>query len=343
MNERQDNDSTTPDSTPDTEGRASASRPDTNFDRAYALIDTIAAYCIRRDRDERRWVIVRRAFITLAVLMGVGTWVMLYAPMLGFQRGPTEPGIGVIPVTGVIGAPRGASADLLVPTIERACRAGRTRAVVLRIASPGGSPTDAERIGEALALCRQEGRPRKEVVAIIEGVGASAAYMIAANADHIVANRYAQVGSIGAVMRTYDAEGALEKLGVRERSYASGRFKTTNGMWSSNSPEQDELAQSMVDDVANLFIAEVQAARAGKLASDPDLFSGRTWLAAEALELGLIDEIGVFDTVLRSRYEDLSVHEYRPRQTFHDRMGMDALVDRLGASIVARLGGQHWE
>src|SRR5690606_34952158 len=125
-----------------------------------------------------------------AVLAVAFTWAALYGPMLGWSRGPTGDVVAVIPVSGAIGAQPSASAKQLVPLIDRACRSKTTKALVLNINSPGGSPGDAARIAEALQVCKQDDRSTP-VYAVIESTGASAAYLIAAGADEIYAGRYA--------------------------------------------------------------------------------------------------------------------------------------------------------
>ena len=174
--------------------------------RALEAFEDLADRFIDRELQNQRWQLLRRSALSVLVLGVLAMWVALYAPIFGIRLGPKVAGVAVVPIAGEIGGRGGVSADLLVPQIQAACRSARMEAVILRISSPVGSPSEAERIGQALDACRSQDTS-KPVIAVIEGMGASAAYMVAMQADEVVANRYALVGSIGAVMRTFDASG----------------------------------------------------------------------------------------------------------------------------------------
>ena len=311
----------------------------TDTRRLYELACEVAGHFISRDLEERRWARIKRFAVLGALGLSAATWFALYGPMLGWSTGPTDKSVGVIPIHGEIGGSLTGSADSLVPVIEAACKSTLIETVVLRVSSPGGSPSEAERIAGALESCRPSGKDakRKPVIAVIEQVGASAAYMVAMHADEVVASRYALVGSIGAVMRSFDASDALTRFGVRERVYASGDLKSSNSPWSQNSAAQDANNQALVEQVGNVFKAEVMAARGAKLRPSGDMFSGKAWLGADALELGLVDSLGTFEQLKATRFKGLNVHTYRPRQTFQDRIGLKAFAHELGAGFASAL------
>lgn len=303
----------------------------------------VTTLLLARERRERAWTTIKRTGALLAVLVMLVIWATLYAPMLGWSKGPTAEGIAVIPIRGAIGTggPAG-SARTLTPLIDRACRSPLTKAVVLTIDSPGGSPGEADRIGQSLMSCKRDGRAIP-VYAVVEGTGASAAYLVAARADQIYAARYALVGSLGAVMRSVDAADLASRLGVRERVYASGHLKSGNGPLSPNTPEQDALNQELVESVGEIFTAQIRELRGERLQQDPDLFSGRVWTAPDALKLGLIDEIGSLEELRQSALDGAPVHEYRPRETIQDRLGLTALVQTFAHTLATSLRETHLE
>lgn len=303
----------------------------------YGLLCEVAGAHIASLNEERKWRRRKRFFVSLLALIGLILWLLLYAPMLGLSAAPASRSIGVVPIQGEIGDQYGPNARKIVPAIERACSSSMTEAVVLRISSPGGSPTDAERIAGAVDACRagKDGKPGKRVIAVIENVGASAAYLVAVHADEVLATRYSMVGSIGAVMRSVDAEGAAKKFGLRERVYASGDLKAGNSPLTANTPAQDALSQELVDGIAKMFADEVRDRRGSKLKETPDMFSGRVWLAPEAVELGLIDQASTFEQLKAARFKDLSIHEFRPTQTFQDKIGLRAVAREFGAGIAS--------
>ncbi|MCD9046845.1 S49 family peptidase [Luteimonas sp. MHLX1A] len=295
------------------------------------FLDGLASHLVEKEQSERRWRTIKRASFLLVAVGVVAMWVLLYAPLLGWSRGPSTQVVAVIPIEGVIGSGQSGSADRVVPLIRRACESKLTTAVVMRIDSPGGSPADADEIGSALAACRADGRA-VPVLAVVDGLGASAAYLIAAHADEVFASRYALVGSLGAVMRNLDAATLAERLGLRERVYTSGPLKSGNSPWSVNTPEQDALNQALVEDMGQIFATQVRELRAGKLGDDPALFTGRVWTADAALGLGLVDGISSFEDLRSSRFDDLPTYEYRSRASFHDRIGLTARAFASGIS-----------
>lgn len=331
-------------STPETRSTPDRERAFTDLAvEAREILGDIATLLIERERRERAWTTIKRTGALLAVLAMLVIWATLYAPMLGWSKGPSTEGIAVIPITGGIGtgSPAG-SARTLVPLIERACRSSQSKALVLAINSPGGAPGDADRIGQSLATCKADGRAIP-VYAVIEGTGASAAYLIAARTDRIYAARYALVGSLGAVMRNIDAADLAHRLGVRERVYASGTLKSGNGTLSPNTPEQDALNQELVNSIGEIFTTQIRELRGKRLQDDPDLFSGRVWTAPDALKLGLIDEVGSLEELRQSALDGAPIHEYRPRETLQDRLGLTALVGTFASNLTSGLRETHLE
>lgn len=293
-----------------------------------ALTDNLAHALLEWElskREERRWLTVKR----IAIAIGATVFGLIYlaglAPNL-FSTEATEPTVAIIDVVGGIDSDAAASARKLVPVIERACEATTTKAIILRINSPGGSPTEAERIMAAVERCKAQ-KPEMPIDAVIEGTGASAGYMIATAADQIIANRYAIVGSIGAVLSGLDASAAAERLGLSERVIASGPLKATNYLFTENTPEQTKALQEVVDGLAREFRRQVEASRGERLKTDfPDLWSGRIWTADVAQQAGLVDHLSVLEDYLKASYPDLKVHNYRPRQSMQERLGIEAGV-----------------
>jgi len=176
--------------------------------------------------------------------------------------------------------------------------AGRddVRAIVLRIDSPGGTVAGTGDLADAVHAAAQ----RKEVVAVIEDLAASAAYWVASQASTVVANPSAYVGSIGAYTVLRDWSGADAARGVRTHVVRSGRYKGVGEPGAAI--DTDDLAdvQRVVDAAHGLFVAAVARGRGTRLSGEQleDLADGRVWIAGEAVGLGLIDQVGTFETVM---------------------------------------------
>lgn len=294
----------------------------------------------QRIRNENTWSTVKRTAILTAVIGGAIGYATLYAPMAGYSSGPSEASVAVLDIEGTIGGMYPSNADVLAPAIRRVCENTNVSGLVLRINSPGGSPSDAERIAAAVSECREAGT---RVVAVIEGTGASAAYMVALEADAIWANRYGVVGSIGAVMRSIDGSELADRLGLRERVYASGDQKAAGGILSPNTDKQDEAARELVDTVGGMFREDVRARRGDRLKETEDMWSGRTWVAGEAKALGLIDEVGVYEAAYRAEFGDLPEFRVSARPTLQDRLNLEDVTKRLAAHVVSELTEERLE
>ena len=294
----------------------------------------------QRIRNENTWSTVKRTAALTAIIGFAIAYITLYAPMAWKSRGPAEKSVAVLNIQGRIGGVNTSNADTIAPAIIRACANPNTAGLVLRINSPGGSPSEAERIASAIGGCRENG---KRVVAVIEGMGASAGYMLALEADTIWANRYGMVGSIGAVMRSIDGSELAGRLGLRERVYASGGQKSGGGILSPDTEEQKQAARDLVNAAGEMFRDDVRARRGDRLKETEDMWSGRTWLAREAKAVGLIDRVGVFEVAYREEFGDLPKYSVSTRPTFRGRMNLEEVTKRLASAVVTELTAERLE
>ena len=182
------------------------------------------------------------------------------------------------------------------------------KVVILEINSGGGSPSEAERITSEIDRLKK--KHPKPIVAVIGGLGASAAYMIAVHTDKIVAGKYSLVGSIGVIMQGYDAHKLAERLDVKQHVYASGPFKDLMNPLHEPSDAEKKVLQAIVDNAAHAFIAEVKIQRGKKLTRD-DIYTGQVWNGLDAIQFGLIDKIGTLESVTTD-YSDLKVSNFGP-------------------------------
>lgn len=118
------------------------------------------------------------------------------------------------------------------------------------------------------------------------------------------------MGSIGVIMQGYDAHKLAERLDVKQHVYASGPFKDLMNPLREPTDAEKKVLQQIVDNAAKTFIAEVKNQRGKKLTRD-DLFTGQVWNGSEAIQLGLIDNIGTLESVT-AEYGDLKVANFGP-------------------------------
>lgn len=261
--------------------------------------------------SERRWKMVFQALI-FGIPMVIGLiYFLFFLSSTGFRWGPWGNVVGVVRIEGQIASNETASAETIIPVLFKAFGNPNVKAVVLLIDSPGGAPVESERICNSLDSLRQ--RYKKPVVAVINNLGASAAYMIAAHTDRIIAGRYSLVGSIGAIMAPWQLDKAIARFDVARRIYASGRLKAFLDPFTPVTPEVDAKARQLVNIMGQTFLSDVKRARGSRLLPGVDYASGEVWAGTEAKEIGLIDAIGTLDEVVSTSW-NLASYDFGPKR-----------------------------
>jgi len=130
----------------------------------------------------------------------------------------------VLEINGMISDTSKANAETIIEGLRDAFEHERTKGIVLRINSPGGSPVQSSYVYDEIRRLREK-HPDIKVYAVIVDIGASGAYYIASAADEIYANRSSIVGSIGVLMNGFGFVEAMDKLGVERRLLTAGENK----------------------------------------------------------------------------------------------------------------------
>jgi serine protease SohB len=266
-----------------------------------------------------------------------------FGPLVPARWRSDVPVVPVIRLSGVIGAAvplrPGLSLATTAKTIERAFGTRNARAVALVINSPGGSPAQSHLIFQRIRqLAVEKDLP---VFAFVEDVGASGGYMLACAADEIIADPYAMVGSIGVVGGSFGFERLIDKLGVERRLYTSGDRKVMLDPFLPEKPDDVKRLKAIQKDIHARFIALVRERRGARLkGADKTLFSGEFWTAGDALDLGLIDNIGDMRSFLRARFGDkVRMPLIQAERSFLGRRlpGIGALTPGLADEIISAL------
>ncbi|WP_306260293.1 signal peptide peptidase SppA [Pararhizobium sp. IMCC21322] len=172
--------------------------------------------------------------------------------------------------------------------IEELGSQDNVQAVIVKINSPGGTTSGGEALYEALLTLSA----KKPVVATIDGVGASAAYMAALATDRIYARRASITGSIGVVYQSPNISELMGKLGIRMEQIKSAPLKASPNPFSPTSPEAREAIQNLINDSYEWFLDLVKERRNFDDATARDLADGRVYSGDRALSTKLIDAIG---------------------------------------------------
>jgi protease-4 len=300
-------------------------------DKSWQLLEKTVLASVQEQRRSRRWGIFFK-LLTFIYLFGA---LMLFSPFM--KMGSTGSSSGahtaLIEVRGMIADKEAASADNIVGSLRKAFEDANTKAVVLRINSPGGSPVQSGYIYDEIRRLRAE-KPQIKVYAVISDLGASGAYYIASAADAIYADKASLVGSIGVTAAGFGLVETLQKVGVERRVYTSGEHKAFLDPFQPQKEDETRFWQGVLDTTHRQFISSVKQGRGDRLkvAEHPELFSGLIWSGEQALQLGLIDGLGSTSYVAREIVGEKKLVDFTVEESPFDRF-----AKRLGVSVAEHL------
>lgn len=308
-----------------------ASAPAGGDDKSWRLLEKAVLAGVQEQRRARRWGIFFK-LLTFLYLFGA---LLMFSPLFDLQktaaRGETH--TALVEVRGMIADNEAASADNIVSSLRAAFEDPKTKGVVLRINSPGGSPVQSGYIYDEIRRLRGE-HPDTKIYAVITDLGASGAYYIASAADEIYADKASLVGSIGVTAASFGFVDLMGKLGVERRVYTSGEHKAFLDPFQPQKDDETRFWQGVLDTTHRQFIESVKKGRGDRLKVDghPELFSGLVWSGEQALELGLVDKLGSTSYVAREVIGAKEIVDYTKQDTPFDRF-----AKRLGASMAEQL------
>ena len=285
-------------------------------------LNTLLTSMLKEQRAARRWKVVLRLMWLL--LAGVLVWslVSYNTPSVN----PATPHTAMVAIKGEIGDGMEASAENVMAAMRSALDDEGSRALVLLINSPGGSPVQAGLIYDEIRRLRKlHGKP---IYAVVEESCASAAYYIASATDKIYVDKASIVGSIGVLMDGFGFTGLMDKLGVERRLLTAGENKGFLDPFSPQTAKQRAHAQTMLDAIHTQFIAAVRQGRGERLKETSDMFSGLFWTGEQAVEMGLADGLSSLDAVAREVVDAPEVVDYTRSENMAER-----LAKRFGAAV----------
>lgn len=270
------------------------------------LLTRLAMSSLHEQRRTRRWRIVYWLLV-LTIFTVVFVSLTKLASEAEISTGPHA---AVVRVEGVITSnPIEANADSIIRGLRNAFEHENTRGVILRINSPGGSPVQAAYVYDEMIRLRNK-YPNIPLYAVIEDLGASGAYYIAAGAEKIYASRSSIVGSIGVRMDSFGFVDAIEKLGIERRLMTAGSDKALLDPFLPEDEAARQHIQTLLDEVHKHFINAVRDQRGDRLVQNEELFSGLIWSGERSVALGLVDELGSADYVAREVIGEENISDF---------------------------------
>lgn len=213
--------------------------------------------------------------------------------------------IMVVSVDGVIGD--GMAYENIMKDLQEVRDDETIKALILEVNSPGGSVYNAEQIYNTIEKIKDE---RKiPVYTVMETMAASGGYYISAPTDKIYASNETLTGSIGVIMSSYSFEGLFEKYGIKEQNITTGDMKDAGTPGKDMTDEQKEYFQNLADSAFERFVKVVADGRDIKEDQVKKLADGRVYDGSQAVENGLIDEIGDMEKAIKDISKEAKLND----------------------------------
>ena len=261
-----------------------------------------------------------------------------FGDMMKMPTASTKPAIAVVYVEnmitsgkteqGMFGGTSNAGSDTVRRAIAEAAADDSVKALVLRVDSPGGSALASDIMCEAAKRFKETGRP---FIVSMGNVAASGGYYVATLGDRIFAEPSTITGSIGVVGGKMVTKGLWDWAGVTGHEYKRGKHSdimNSNRVWDD---EERAVMMDMMNRVYGDFKDRVLEGRKDKLAKDLDsLAGGRVYTGVEALQLGLVDQLGGFTDAIKYVAAEAEVSDYELRVFPRPKSLMDVLGEMFG-------------
>jgi signal peptide peptidase SppA len=204
--------------------------------------------------------------------------------------GPLTPGESIFSLLGIGTSLAGFTRNLFAAAFNSA-----VKAIAIIVDSPGGSVAG---VAEVAATMRRV-REKKPIVAVVPGMGASAAYWIISNASTMESTPSGSVGSVGIITERVSLVKQLAQDGVDVTVVSAGKFKSEGHPATAMSDAERQALQRRVDAAYGQFVADISAGRHVSAASVRSGYGeGRLVDAPDALAAGMIDRISTVDDAL---------------------------------------------
>ncbi|PJF43703.1 MAG: signal peptide peptidase SppA [Phototrophicales bacterium] len=223
------------------------------------------------------------------------------------------PAIGIVELQGVMstGSGFGATTEHFQKQLDYMAENKDVKAIVIRANSPGGGVHASDEMWYAIKRFKQEtGKP---VVVYMQSMCASGCLYASSSSDELFANRSALVGSIGVISTFFNFQELLDDIGVEPQVIATGENKDFGSFYRPLTEEEEAYWRSQINIVLENFIDVVANRDGSTLTVDEvrELANGRVWVAPEALNLGLIDQIGYEDDAIAYAASLANISNYR--------------------------------
>ena len=277
-------------------------------------------------RDRAALAVVLFVFGGLFAVFFAFLWLAYGAVKGESPRLASGPRIGVVDIKGPIGMGRGSvESEPLLKVVKRYADDADMKAVVVRIDSPGGAVGTSQEILDGLRRLAED----KVVVCAMGNVAASGGLLVAMGCDRIVAEPGTLTGSIGVISAFPNVRGLMHKIDVEMNTVTAGKMKDAGSPFREFTPSDRAYWQDLNDRIHRQFIRAVAEGRDLPVEQVEKFADGRVVTGEQAVELGLVDELGGFQDAV-DLAKELAEIRGEPRLVFPPDERARFLEDLLG-------------
>ena len=273
------------------------------------IIKSLVDSLIKERESERKFKFIGR--ITIFILFLLIAVSVIFSSSSGINYSKDH--IAIINIDGEISSNGPVNVESIIPHIKKAVNNDACLGIILKINSPGGSATQSKIIFDEINKFKKIND--KKIYTVIEDVGASGGYYIAASGDMIFANASSIVGSIGVRLDSFNVTSLMKKIGIESQVISSGKDKTMLDPFSKLTEQHRLHLETLLASIHDQFISDIQKSRSSKI-NENKVFTGLFWTGTEALKIGLIDEIASVYDVNEKYFNNTELVTYNKEDNF---------------------------
>ena len=273
------------------------------------IIKSLVDSLIKERESERKFKFIGRITIFILFLLIAVSVIFSSSSEINYSKDH----IAIINIDGEISSNGPVNVENIIPHVEKAINNNSCLGIILKINSPGGSATQSKIIFDEINKFKKIND--KKIYTVIEDVGASGGYYIAASGDMIFANASSIVGSIGVRLDSFNVTSLMKKIGIESQVISSGKDKTMLDPFSKLTEQHRLHLETLLASIHDQFISDIQKSRSSKI-NENKVFTGLFWTGTEALKIGLIDEIASVYDVNEKYFNNTELVTYNKEDNF---------------------------
>tara|TARA_B110000014_G_scaffold226933_1_gene186508 strand:- start:221 stop:1123 length:903 start_codon:yes stop_codon:yes gene_type:complete len=290
------------------------------MDNNELLKELVASLLAERESD-RKFKFLSRVLFASVIFLIIIMLVFLPVSKIDYSKEHTA----IIEINGMISPGGPVSTGKIIPIFKKAIENDNCYGIILKINSPGGSAAQSKIIYDEIN--KAKATTNKKIFAVIEDMGASGGYYIAASGDKIFSNSSSIVGSIGVRIDSFNIQALMKKLGIESQTISSGADKTILDPFNELTEKHKIHLQTLLSEIHKEFISDIKSSRKDKI-GDKNVFSGLFWTGSQAIKMGLVDEIASIYDVNELYFENRLMITYNKKSNILDNI-LDTMLNSL--------------